>query len=477
MMAIIRPKIQILDKEHKKLILDEAKTILETQGVFIENQDAITLFEEKGINRDGTRFFIPSDLIDKCLQTTPNEIKLFNREGIEQISLKGDEIHFDPGSAAIFILDETSGEIREAKQKDFIRFSKIVEQLKYIDAQSTALVYQDVPKEAQDWHRLYTALSNCYKPVVTGTFRKESFSIMREILLACRNSEDDLARKPLAIFDACPSPPLKWSDLTSQSVIDAARSMIPSEFVSMPLSGASAPITLLGSITQHCAETLAGVVIGQLAKPGAPLIWGGSPAVMDMKQGTTPMGAIETMMINLGDIEMGKFLNMPTHAYMSLSDSKIPDGQSGIEAGMGALLAALAGLNMISGPGMLDFESTQSVEKLIIDNEIAGMVKRFVSGIEDHGSPFALDILKDYDKKEELLSHPSTLKYFRKELFLPSQIIDRTTRELWKKSGSKSIRKRAKDQASKLLSKSSIKPIDDSLSRELNKIASNSLKK
>ncbi|MCP4760727.1 MAG: hypothetical protein GY870_03025, partial [archaeon] len=159
-MAIIRPKIQILDKEHKKLILDEAKTILETQGVFIENQDAITLFEEKGINRDGSRFFIPSDLIDKCLQTTPSEIKLFDREGIEQISLKGDEIHFDPGSAAIFILDETSGEIREAKQKDFIRFSKIVEQLKYIDAQSTALVYQDVPKEAQDWHRLYTALSN-----------------------------------------------------------------------------------------------------------------------------------------------------------------------------------------------------------------------------------------------------------------------------------------------------------------------------
>jgi len=470
-MSIIRPKIKILDKEHKQKILEEAKMILETQGVFIENQEAIDLFNQHDINHEGSRYFIPPDLINKCLKTVPSEITLYDREGNEHITLKEDNVNFDPGSAAIFILDEETGDIREGVSKDFIRFSKVVEQLKYIDAQSTALIYKDVPKEAQDWHRLYLALSNCYKPVVTGTFRKESFSIMREILLACRLSEDDLARKPLAIFDACPSPPLKWSDLTTQSLIDAARSMIPSEFVSMPLAGASAPITLIGSIAQHCAECLAGVVIAQLTKRGAPLIWGGSPAVFDMKHGTTPMGAIETMMINLGDVEMGKFLNLPTHAYMGLSDSKVPDAQAGFEAGMGALLAGLAGINMISGPGMLDFESTQSIEKLIIDNEIVGMVKRLLQGIEDHGSPFASEILKDYEDKEELLSHPSTLKYFRKELFLPSPIIDRMTRDSWKQNGSKSARKRAKEQASILLSKTSIHPIEENLTRELEKIS------
>ncbi len=470
-MTIIRPKIQILDKEHKKLILEEAKSILETQGIFIENKEATDIFNQHGLNHKDLRYYITSDLVDKCLNSVPSKITLFDRDGEEHITLEGEQVHFDPGSAAIFLLDENTGEIREGLSKDFIRFSKIVEQLKYIEAQSTALIYQDVPKIAQDWHRLYLALSNCYKPIVTGTFRKESFSIMREILLACRNSEDDLAQKPLAIFDACPSPPLKWSDLTTQSLIDAAKSMIPSEFVSMPLAGANAPITLIGSITQHCAECLAGVVIVQLTKRGGPLIWGGSPAVFDMKQGTTPMGAIETMMINLGNIEMGKFLNLPTHAYMSLSDSKIPDSQAGFEAGMGALLAGLGGINMVSGPGMLDFESTQSIEKLIIDNEIIGMVKRFLEGIEDYGTPYASEILKDYGDKEELLSHPSTLKYFRKELFFPSEIIDRMTRDSWKALGSKSARKRAKELASKMLNKSPIKPIDASLQKELDKIA------
>ncbi len=474
-MGLLRPRINVLDEDHKIKIFNEAKDILENLGIFLENDDAKELFNNEGVNHEGSRYFIPSDIVDRCLKTVPNEIKLFDREGKEHIILANDNVHYDPGSAAILYLDENTGTIRNAFKKDFVRFSKVVEHLKYIEAQSTAIVYQDVPNHAQDWHRLYIALSNCYKPVVTGTFRKESFSIMRELLLSCRLSEDDLARKPLAIFDVCPSPPLKWSDLTSQSLIDAAKSMIPSEFVSMPLAGASAPISLIGSITQHSAECLAGVVIGQLAKTGAPLIWGGSPAILDMKQGTTPMGAIETMMINLGDVEMGSFLNLPTHAYMGLSDSKIPDTQAGFEGGMGALLAGLAGVNMISGAGMLDFESTQSIEKLIIDNEIIGMVKRLLRGVEDHGTPFASDILKDYDEKEELLSHPTTLKLFRKELFIVSPVIDRMSRDAWKENGSKSARKRAKEQATKLAEKISLKPIDDTLSNELKSITSRNL--
>ncbi len=471
-MGILRPKVALLNEEYKRKIFEEAKNILETLGVLIENKNAESLLREQGVPNKDQRYYLPSDLVDKCLTSPPHEITLFDREGKQHLSLEDDIIHFDPGSAAIFILDEKSGEIREPLHEDFIRFTKIVDQLTNIEAQSTSLVYSDVPKEAQDWHRLYTALKYSHKPIVTGTFKKESFTIMNELLLTCRNSEKDLAAKPLAIFDACPSPPLSWSDLTTQSVIDAAERMIPSEFISMPMSGANAPITLIGSITQHCAESLAGVVISQLVKKGAPIIWGGSPAVMDMKHGTTPMGAIETMMIDIGDAEMGKFLNLPTHAYMSLSDAKIPDAQAGLEAGMGALLAGLAGINMISGPGMLDFESCQSIEKLLIDNEIAGMVKRFVRGINDYGSPFAKDILQDYDDTNELLSHPSTLQLFRKELFLPSPILARMTRDEWKSTGSHSSRQRARIEIDKLLAASTKTELDSIKANELDKLSS-----
>ncbi|MCK5610933.1 trimethylamine methyltransferase family protein, partial [Candidatus Pacearchaeota archaeon] len=165
-------------------------------------------------------------------------------------------------------------------------------------------------------------------------------------------------------------------------------------------------------------------------------------------------------------------LNLPTHAYMSLSDAKIPDAQAGLEAGMGAILAGLVGVNMISGPGMLDFESCQSIEKLLIDNEIVGMVKRLLAGIEDHGSPFAADILKDYDNTQELLSHPSTLQLFRKELFFPSTIIARMTRDAWKKTGSLSARQRAKQNLESIVQKPAQKTIDRSLESEIDKITS-----
>jgi len=469
-MTIIRPKIQILNDEYKQKILEEAKKILVSQGIFMENQEAIEIFKQAGINSKDQRFFIPPDIIDKALNSTPSEIKLYDREGKEHSTLSGDKIHFDPGSSAIYILDENTGDIRSANSSDFIKFSKIVEHLNNIDLQSTAISYQDVPIEAQDWHRLFIALSNCHKPIVTGTLRKESFQIMHEFLLACRTSEKNLADKPMAIFDACATSPLKWSDLTSQSIIDAAKSMIPSEIISMPMAGATSPITMIGSITQHCAECLAGLVIIQLAKSGAPLIWGGSTSIFDMKYGNSPMGAIETMMINIGDVEMGKFLNLPTHAYIGLSDSKVPDAQSGFESGIGTMLAGLTGINVISGAGMLAFESTQSIEKLLIDNEIAGMVLRMVRGIEDYGEPFASKILEDFDEKESFLSHPSTLKYFKKELFLPSPIINRMPIDLWKSSDIKSTRKEAKIMAKKIAERAPLKPLDDSLKREFDSI-------
>lgn len=464
-----------------KKIFNEAKAILHNQGVIIENPDAQSLLQEEGIHYKNLRYFIPEDLVEKLRTNAPSEIKLYDREGREVIQLSKDNIHFDPGSAAIFVQDLETKTIREALSSDFIMFSKIVDHLPNFAAQSTSLVCSDVPNNAQDWHRLYIALINCSKPIVTGTFRIESFSIMQELLEATRTSKEKLAEKPLAIFDACPSPPLMWSNLTTQSVIDAARSGIPSEFISMPLAGSTAPITLIGCVTQHTAESLAGLVISQLAKRNSPVIWGGSPAVFDMRNGTTPMGAIETMMINIADAQMGKFLNLPTHAYMTLSDSKVPDAQAGFEGGMGALLAGLAGINMISGPGMLDFESTQSFEKLIIDNEIAGMVKHLLQGITDHGVPFAQDILSDYDANISLLSHPTTLSLFRKELYFPFtvenlQIINRETRDQWRKGGETSARNRAKEIAIKLSKRPPRQAVDENLKNELDKIAANNLK-
>ena len=449
----MRPTISIMEEELKVKVFIEALEVLEEIGVFVENENAINLMRYRGVDVENQRVKIPQDMVKKALKTAPSSIPLYDREGNFVIDLEGENICFDPGSAALNVLDPDTNEIRTAVTKDFVDFTKVVDQLEHIHAQSTAIICSDVPKEIGDRYRLLITLLFSNKPIVTGTFAKESFETMKDMLIAVRGSEEELRKKPLAIFDACPSPPLKWSDLTCQSIIDCAKYGIPSEFVSMPMTGANAPITILGSIVQHAAETLAGLVITQLVSPGAPVIWGGSPAAFDMRKGTTPMGSIDTMILDLGYVEIGKYLNLPTHTYLGMSDAKVLDTQTGMESGMGALLAGIKGINMISGAGMIDFETTQSIQKVVIDNQLCGMIYKFNKGIIQRDEPIAKNLLIDLEEKTHLLAHDHTLKWFREEHYIPNKIIDRSTNEEWIKNGRKTTAERAKEEVDKLLTK------------------------
>ncbi|HEX9975160.1 MAG TPA: trimethylamine methyltransferase family protein, partial [bacterium] len=350
-----------------------------------------------------------------------------------------------------------------------INLSRLTHSLNNLAAQSTGLVSSDVPQEIGDRYRLFIALQNCTKPVVTGTFALDAFDSMEKMLIAVRGTAENLRQKPLAIFDCCPSPPLKWSNLTCQNLIDCAKAGIPAELVSMPLTGATAPGTIAGALVQHAAESLSGVVIHQLAHPGSPIIWGGSPAAFDMRHGTTPMGAIETMMIDSAYARIGKYLGLPTHAYMALSDAKLLDAQAGLETGMGAVIAALSGINVISGPGMLDFESCQSLEKLLIDNEICGMALRLVKGIELRDK-FSEDLFGDIYNGEHFLTSPNTIKWLREEFYSPSDVIDRANYQMWLSMDGTSAGERAHEKVIQILNQAAAPQLENNTKQELEKI-------
>jgi len=467
-----RPKFELLEPATVTRIVDEAMDILKEVGVFVENQQALELLGGAGaqVDRSQNRAYIPGDLVEKCLKTAPSNIQIYDRNGLLALDLKDDLVHFDPGSSALRIFDPDLGKPREAVTADLVSLARLVEELPNFKAQSTALLSSDVPEKMADRYRLYIALLHSTKPVVTGTFAKEGFSIMRDMLASVRGGESQLREKPLAIFDCCPSPPLKWSDLTCQSLIDCARSGIPAELVSMPLTGATSPVTLAGAVVQHCAEDLSGIVIHQLAQAGAPIIYGGSPSCFDMRKGTSPMGALETMMIDAAYSQIGKHLNLPTHAYMALSDAKSLDAQAGLESGTGAILAALAGINVVSGPGMLDFESCQSLEKLVLDNEICGMAYRLVDGIALREEPLALHILKKIGRMDHFITDPHTLKWFKEEAYFPGPTIDRGTLGEWEQSGRLTSAQRAHQQVEKILAEAEPKPPRDDVAQELEKI-------
>ncbi|MCK4595321.1 trimethylamine methyltransferase family protein, partial [candidate division WOR-3 bacterium] len=274
-----------------------------------------------------------------------------------------------------------------------------------------------------------------------------------------------------------PTSPIKWSDVTSQNVVDCAKFSIPVEFVSMPLSGFMAPVTLVGTLVQHTAETLSGIVISQLSNPGTPVLYGGSPAIFDIRYETTPMGAVETQMIDCAYNEIGKYLGIPTQAYISLSDSKQLDAQAGLESSMGATLAVLSGINNISGPGMLDFESCQSLEKLILDNEICGMVLRLIKGIKPKEDFPAIPRFQELLSEKHLLISKHTRRYLKEEQYFPGPVIDRANRDRWQEDGGLSLYNRAFGEVERLINEYKPSRLSSGIKKELRKLMENEAKR
>jgi trimethylamine---corrinoid protein Co-methyltransferase len=332
-----------------------------------------------------------------------------------------------------------------------------------------------VPYEIGDIYRLYLVLMYSIKPVITGAFSISTLQRMIDMLAMLTGGKEALAARPQAVFDVCPSPPLIWSDFGSENLITLATASVPAEIVSMPLAGAAAPVTLLGAITQHAAECLSGITIHQLAKPGAPIIWGGAPAIFDMRKGTTPMGAVETAMIDVAYAQVGKSLGLPTHCYLGASDSKLVDAQAGLESGVTAVLGALAGINMISGGGMLDFLACQSAEKLVVDAEAVGMAKRLLAGVQVQTGTLATAFFEGINFKGDFLKQKATRELFGREQHLPSSIIDRDSVRGWQNSGRKDTFERAKQRTGELLEKYERPRItleyEDTLLAELGSIA------
>jgi trimethylamine--corrinoid protein Co-methyltransferase len=447
----MRPRFEILDRELIDRIVDEALALLRSPGIKVEEPEAIRVLVAGGATAEGERVSIPEAMVRRALETVPRSFDLYDRAGAPAVRYGQGVVHFDPGSSGVAVLDPETLDTRQSFAADLVRLTRVADRLPAYDAVSTAIVAHDVPTEIGDLYRLFLVLLNSSKPVVTGAFTPRGSAVMIELLALDAGGTEALRERPRAVFDVCPSPPLTWSEFACRNVMDLGRAGVPAELISMPLAGVASPVTLVGSIVQHAAETLAGVVLHQLAAPGAPIVWGGAPTIVDMRTGSTPMGAIETAMIDAGYAAVGKSLGLPCHGYLGATDAKIVDAQAGLESGVTALVGGLAGIDMISGAGMLDFLLAQSPEKLVIDADMIGMVQRLLRGIGTPTETLATGFFEQAGPEGRFLELEDTRRLFRTEQFLPSKVIDRTSRRAWADAGGLDAFGRARLRVEELL--------------------------
>ncbi|MCP4217123.1 MAG: hypothetical protein GY765_20925 [bacterium] len=468
----MRPKLRFLNDELIKQILSEAKDILYKVGITIFHPGMLSILADNGavVDMETNHVRIPSNVIDKALKTVPSSFSLYDVMGNKTHDFYGYGSYFTPGSSSLKILDIDSGEMRLPVTADYIRYVKIANGLKHMASQSTAFVPSDMTEKCADSYRLYLSLLYGEKPVVTGTFNLEGLSIMKEMQTAVRGTEEQLKEKPLSVFSCCAATPLKWSNNMCCDIISCGAAGIPVELISMPLAGFTGPVTLVGSLVGHTAELLSGIVISQLNHPGAPLLYGGAPSSFDVRYETTPLGAVETQMLDCGYNEIGKYLDIPTQAYIGLSDAKALDAQAGLETSMGATMAVLSGINNISGPGMLDFVNCFSIEKLVLDNEICGMTFRMAGGMVPREDFPCVPRYEELLKEQHLMISRHSRKYLRKEHYFPGPVIDRASHDRWREEGSQTLEQRAKSEVDRLIAEYQPTSLAREVKDELTKI-------
>ncbi len=450
----MRPTLQTLDPGMVDQVLDESKKIMAEIGMEIRGPELRQRLLDHGLKTDasGERILFPADVVDKAIASCPKSITLYDRDGKPHAELGGDNVHFVPASSGLKILDHRTNEIRLADSKDFIEYARLCDGLEHIAYLATAFsTNDDIEPQVSDAWRLYMCLTTTKKPIVSGAFSESGVPRMAEMMQLFRADRAELSAKPMSIFTITATGNFRYGEDSCQNLLDCVETGIPVEIVPVTLMGLIAPVTMVGALVFHCIDVLTGITMAQIVRPGAPVLFGGAPATFHMKAASSPMLAIEALHLDVAYVNVAKRLGLPCQAYMGLTDAKVLDAQAGAETFGSALLAALAGVNSVSGPGMLDFVLTFSLPKLVFDNEICGQVLHFVREIEPREDLPTTELVRELIANDHLITSPHTLKHWPQELYLTDPVFDRENREAWEKAGSSTLDQRAHDGVEKRL--------------------------
>jgi len=450
-------------------IIDEALGVLERTGVLIEDERALKRLAGVGLAADPAsgRVLFPRASIERALATAPPAVTLHDRDGTVAAVLEGDNVHFVPASSALRVLDRRTQKARVPLTPDFVEYVRLADGLKNISYLSTAFIPTDIPQDVADVWRLYLVLAHSKRPVVSGAFTAWGVPRMGQVMAMFRDGREDLVRRPMSMFTCCPNTPLRWGEDPVANIMDCAEWGIPIEIVPVLLLGMISPVTTVGALVLHTAEVLSGLAIAQAVRPGTPVVFGGAPASFHMQLMSNPMTAVEALQLYCGYAQVAKRLGLPCQAYMALSDSKFNDPQAGMETGVGAFLAASAGINSVSGPGMLDFVNCFSFEKLVFDDEIVAHARRFVRPVEVRGDLPAGDLIAELVRDHHLLTSEHTLEHWPDELYLPGPTLDRTNWDQWAEQGSRDWRARANEVIDETLANYEVEPLEQRVHDEI----------
>jgi trimethylamine--corrinoid protein Co-methyltransferase len=438
---------QVLTPDEVNSIRQASLAVLEDVGILIEHPRALSLLREAGaaVDLDSRRVKTPASLVEKALRAVPASFLLTGQQPSKDFVLSHEgRPRGRPVISLDWIVDYGTKRRREVTRQDLEAWVRVVDALPNL-ALASAVYPWDVPLGTRDVWAAEAMLRLSTKPMLMAPYSGRTVEWVIRMLKAL---PDQRAPK-MIVFSSCNSP-LIYSQSQMDGLLAAVDHDLPVMVNSSAVTGATAPVTLAGTLVVMNAEILAGIVVTQLAKPGAKVIYAGHPVVLDMHTSIASMGYTEIGLLAAALVDLGRSYGIPTASNGLTTDSHACDEQAALEKLLTGYLAAASGAALNGGAGSLAAVGTASLEQLVIDDDIYERILRLAQGIEINPDTLGLEVIAAVGPNCHFLAEPHTLKYMRRE-FQPSRLAVRLNAEAWIEAGAKDAAELAADRVKAIL--------------------------
>jgi trimethylamine--corrinoid protein Co-methyltransferase len=463
------PTLTMLGEDGVEQLHLASLRILEHTGVEMQDPEGADLLLAAGAWESGGRIKVPERVIQRAIESAPSRIAMHDQSGRLAMPLELGKVFFGSGSDTTFTIDLDSGERRRSTASDAQNLARLADALDNFDFVMSMSNPSDVPTDELYLHAFMGMLRGSNKPIVYTAQNRRDMEDIYRLAVAVAGDEQALREHPFLLQYAEPISPLLIPEESLQKVIFCAEKDLPVCYIPSTNTGAGGPITLAGSIALGNAETLIGLTISQLVRPGTPYLYGMNTAALDMKTTIVSYGAPEWSIGMAAWTQLARRYNLPVWGYAGATDSKTIDAQAGAEIALSIMTAYLSRCTLNHDIGYMEYGSTSSAELMVIANEVIDWVSYLIGGVEINERTLAMEAIDSVTPGSGFLAEDHTLEHWRQSQWFP-QLFDRSRYDEWQAAGARPLNDRARAAAREIMESHQAPPLDESVEQVFEEI-------
>ena len=471
---IAQPRIryqptQVLSEDELESIHLASLRVLSEIGMDFLDEGARELLRAAGarVEPGSERVRFDPDMVVERIRTAPSQFTLHATNPARALEMGGNWTAFGTVGSAPNVADLDRGR-RVGNREDYqnlIRLGQMLNAVHFFAGYPVEPI--DIHASVRHLHAIHDLLTLADKPIHAYSLGRQRNLDALEMVRIARGIDDaTLDREPSIFTVINSSSPLRLDTPMLHGILEfSARNQV---IVMTPftLAGAMAPVTLAGALAEQNAEALAGIVLTQVVRPGAPVVYGGFTSNVDMQSGAPAFGTPEYMRTAMIGGQLARRYNVP-YRSSNVSAANSVDAQAAYESVFSLWGAIMGGVNlMMHGAGWMEGGLHAGYEKMILDAELLGMVEAFLEPVVVDEDTLAFEAMVDVGPGGHFFGTAHTQARFKTAFHKPL-LSDWRNYEAWEEAGSPQAPEKANKIWKQLLAAYEPPPLEPAIREEL----------